>query len=66
MIDAVLTLILVILVGFIIILPVYVKVYKEQIWEFIAQRLEENEKAEQLRKNMKQRKKGNQGKTKIK
>ena len=66
MIDAVLGLVLVILVSLFIVLPVYINLFRESIWEYISQRLEEQQKHEQLRRNMKQRKKGNQGKTILK
>lgn len=57
---------LVILVSLFIVLPVYINLFRESIWEYISQRLEEQQKHEQLRRNMKQRKKGNQGKTILK
>lgn len=66
MIDAVLGLVLIILVGLFIVLPVYINLFRESIWEYVSQRLEEQQKHEQLRRNMKQRKKGNQGKTILK
>ena len=66
MIDAVLGLVLVILVSLFIVLPVYINLFRESIWEYVSQRLEEQQKHEQLRRNMKQRKKGNQGKTILK
>lgn len=66
MIDAVLGLVLVILVSLFIVLPVYINLFRESIWEYISQRLEEQQKHEQLRRNMKQRKKGNQSKTILK
>lgn len=66
MIDAVLGLVLIILVSLFIVLPVYINLFRESIWEYISQRLEEQQKHEQLRRNMKQRKKGNQGKTILK
>lgn len=66
MIDLVLKFILLILVLFLIVLPVCVNVFKEQIWIYIEQKLEEQEKHDKLVRNMKQRKKGNQGKSIIK
>lgn len=57
---------LIILVGLFIVLPVYINLFRESIWEYVSQRLEEQQKHEQLRRNMKQRKKGNQGKTILK
>ena len=66
MIDAVLGLVLIILVSLFIVLPVYINLFRESIWEYISQRLEEQQKHEQLRRNMKQRKKGNQSKTILK
>lgn len=66
MIDAVLGLVLTILVSLFIVLPVYINLFRESIWEYVSQRLEEQQKHEQLRRNMKQRKKGNQGKTILK
>ena len=66
MIDLVLKFILLILVLFLIVLPVCVNVFKEQIWIYIKEKLKEQEKHEKLNRNMKQRKKGNQGKSIIK
>ena len=66
MIDAVLGLVLVILVSLFIVLPVYINLLRESIWEYISQRLEEQEKHDKLVRNMKQRNKGNQGKGIIK
>ena len=66
MIDAVLGRVLIILVSLFIVLPVYINLFRESIWEYISQRLEEQQKHEQLRRNMKQRKKGNQSKTILK
>ena len=63
MIDLVLKFILLILVLFLIVLPVCVNVFKEQIWIYIKEKLKEQEKHEKLNRNMKQRKKGNQGKS---
>ena len=63
MIDLVLKLILLILVLFLIVLPVCVNVFKEQIWIYIEEKLKEQEKHDKLVRNMKQRKKGNQGKS---
>lgn len=57
---------LIILVSLFIVLPVYINLFRESIWEYVSQRLEEQQKHEQLRRNMKQRKKGNQGKTILK
>lgn len=57
---------LVILVSLFIVLPVYINLFRESIWEYVSQRLEEQQKHEQLRRNMKQRKKGNQSKTILK
>lgn len=66
MIDSVLKLILVIFVLSMVIFPVYVSLFKEQLWEYVKQKLEEQEKHNKLARNMKQRKKGNQGKSIIK
>ena len=66
MIDAVLKLILAVFVLPMIIFPVYVNLFKEQLWEYVKQKLEEQEKHDKLVRNMKQRKKGNQGKSIIK
>ena len=66
MIDAVLGLVLIILVSLFIVLPVYINLFRESIWEYISQRLEEQQKHEQLKRNMKQRKKGNQNKSILK
>ena len=66
MIDLVLKFILLILVLFLIVLPVCVNVLKERIWIYIEERLKEQEKHEKLKRDMKQRKKGNRGKTLLK
>ena len=66
MIDLVLKFILLILVLFLIVLPVCVNIFKEQIRIYIEEKLKEQEKHERLKRNMKQRKKGNQGKTLLK
>ena len=66
MIDAVLKLILAVFVLSMIIFPVYVNLFKERLWEYVKQKLEEQEKHDKLVRNMKQRKKGNQGKTLLK
>ena len=66
MIDAVLKLILAVFVLSMIIFPVYVNLFKERLWEYGKQKLEEQEKHNKLVRNMKQRKKGNQGKSIIK
>lgn len=66
MIDLVLKFILLILVLFLIVLPVCVSVFKEQVWIYIEEKLKEQEKHERLKRDMKQRKKGNQGKTLLK
>ena len=66
MIDAVLKLILAVLILSIIIFPIYVNLFKERLWEYVKQKLEEQEKHDKLGRNMKQRKKGNQGKSIIK
>lgn len=63
MIDAVLKLILAVFVLPMIIFPVYVNLFKERLWEYVKQKLEEQEKHDKLVRNMKQRKKGNQGKS---
>jgi hypothetical protein len=65
-IDAVLKLILAVLILSIIIFPIYVNLFKERLWEYVKQKLEEQEKHNKLVRNMKQRKKGNQGKSIIK
>ena len=66
MIDAVLKLILAVFVLSMIIFPVYVNLFKERLWEYVKQKLEEQEKHDKLVRNMKQRNKGNQGKGIIK
>ena len=66
MIDAVLKLILAIFALSMVIFPVYVNLFKERLWEYVKQKLEEQEKHNKLVRNMKQRKKGNQGKSIIK
>lgn len=66
MIDAVLKLILAVFALSMIIFPVYVNLFKERLWEYVKQKLEEQEKHDKLVRNMKQRKKGNQGKSIIK
>ena len=66
MIDLVLKCILLILVLFLIVLPVCVNVFKEQIWIYIEEKLKEQEKHERSKRDMKQRKKGNRGKTLLK
>ena len=66
MIDAVLKLILAVFVLSMIIFPVYVNLFKERLWEYVKQKLEEQEKHDKLVRNMKQRKKGNQGKSILK
>ena len=66
MIDAVLKLILAVLILSIIIFPIYVNLFKERLWEYVKQKLEEQEKHNKLVRNMKQRKKGNQGKSIVK
>ena len=63
MIDAVLKLILAVFVLSMIIFPAYVNLFKERLWEYVKQKLEEQEKHDKLVRNMKQRKKGNQGKS---
>ena len=63
MIDAVLKLILSIFALSMVIFPVYVNLFKERLWEYVKQKLEEQEKKNKLGRNMKQRKKGNQGKS---
>ena len=63
MIDAVLKLILAIFALSMVIFPVYVNLFKERLWEYVKQKLEEQEKHNKLVRNMKQRKKGNQGKS---
>ena len=66
MINAVLKLILAVLILSIIIFPIYVNLFKERLWEYVKQKLEEQEKHDKLVRNMKQRNKGNQGKGIIK
>ena len=66
MIDAVLKLILAVFVLSMIIFPVYVNLFKERLWEYVKQKLEEQERHDKLVRNMRQRKKGNQGKSIIK
>ena len=63
MIDAVLKLILAVFVLPMIIFPVYVNLFKERLWEYVKQKLEKQQKHDKLARNMKQRKKGNQGKS---
>lgn len=52
MIDALSCLIMVVLVGFMVILPVYVNIFKEQIYSYIKERMIRDENAEKLRKKM--------------
>lgn len=66
MIDAVLKLILAVFVLSMIIFPVYVNLFKERLWEYVKQKLKDQEKHDRLVRNVKQRKKGNQGKSIIK
>lgn len=66
MIDVVLKLILTVFILSMIIFPIYVNLFKERLWEYVKQKLEEQEKHNKLVRNMKQRKKGNQGKSIIK
>ena len=66
MIDVVLKLILTVFILSMIIFPIYVNLFKERLWEYVKQKLEEQEKHNNLVRNMKQRKKGNQGKSIIK
>ena len=66
MIDAVLKLILAVFVLSMIIFPVYVNLFKERLWEYVKQKLKDQEKHDKLVRNVKQRKKGNQGKSIIK
>ena len=65
-IDTVLKLILAVFILSMIIFPAYVNLFKERLWEYVKQKLEEQEKHDKLVRNMKQRKKGNQGKSIIK
>ena len=66
MIDVVMKLILTVFILSMIIFPIYVNLFKERLWEYVKQKLEEQEKHNKLVRNMKQRKKGNQGKSIIK
>ena len=66
MIDVVLKLILTVFILSMIIFRIYVNLFKERLWEYVKQKLEEQEKHNKLVRNMKQRKKGNQGKSIIK
>ena len=66
MIDVVLKLILTVFILSMIIFPIYVNLFKERLWEYVKQKLEEQEKHDKLVRNMKQRNKGNQGKGIIK
>ena len=66
MIDVVLKLILTVFILSMIIFPIYDNLFKERLWEYVKQKLEEQEKHNKLVRNMKQRKKGNQGKSIIK
>lgn len=66
MIDAVLKLILAIFALSMVIFPVYVNLFKERLWEYVKQKLEEQEKHDKLVRNMKQSNKGSQGKGIIK
>ena len=66
MIDVVLKLIFTVFILSMIIFPIYVNLFKERLWEYVKQKLEEQEKHNKLVRNMKQRKKGNQGKSIIK
>lgn len=65
MIDVVLWLVFFFII--VLIIPaVGMKVFKEQVCEYVLEKLKEQQKHEQLRRDMKQRKKGNQGKTILK
>ena len=66
MIDVVLKLILTVFILSMIIFPIYVNLFKERLWEYVKQKLEEQEKHDKLVRNMKQRKKKKKGKSIIK
>lgn len=66
MIGVVLILLFFIFVLFFIVLPIFFNIFKEQIWVYVKEKLKEQEKHDRLRRDMKQRKKGNQGKTLLK
>ena len=65
MIDVVLWLVFFFIIVFII-PAVGMKVFKEQGCEYVLEKLKEQQKHEQLKRNMKKKKKGNQGKTILK
>ena len=65
MIDVVLWLVFFFII--VLIIPaVGMKVFKEQVCEDVIEKLKEQQKHKQLRRDIKQRKKGNQGKTILK
>ena len=57
---------LLVLVFLILLVPIFFNVFKIKLWEYIMEKIEEQNKHERLKKDMKQRKEGNQGKTHIK
>lgn len=58
--------VLLVLVFLILLVPIFFNVFKIKLWEYIMEKIEEQNKHERLKKDMKQRKEGNQGKTHIK
>ena len=58
--------VLLVLVFLILLVPIFFNVFKVKLWEYIMEKIEEQNKHERLKKDMKQRKEGNQGKTHIK
>ena len=65
MIEA-LEIVLIIFVLLCLLIPVFFNIIKIKLWEYIVEKLDEQNRHERLRKDMKQRKEGNQGKTHIK
>lgn len=57
---------LLVLVFLILLVPIFFNIFKIKLWEYIMKKIEEQNKHERLKKDMKQRKEGNQGKTHIK
>lgn len=57
---------LLVLVFLILLVPIFFNIFKIKLWEYIMEKIEEQNKHERLKKDMKQRKEGNQGKTHIK
>ena len=62
MIEA-LEIVLIMFVLLCLLIPVFFNIIKIKLWEYIVEKLDEQNRHERLRKDMKQRKEGNQGKT---